>query len=660
MRCPLAVLCVLWLAPPGVGAAPPPSFLPGANYVPSHDWHTTLEHWDERAVDADLAALSRIGVQCIRVFPLWPLMQPAPDQVDAVKLQRLVTLLDLAHRHGLTVQVSPLTGWMSGFTFLPAWADGNVFTDERIVAGEEYLVRTVATRLRGHPALSSFDFGNEMNVLVEFMKLQVSPPEIAAWMQRIFRAFKEAAPEVPVTNGVGTGFDPRFNTRAIARSADFLSVHSYPTFHRTNLLDPPLGQRSTYSVNFITAWAMAEGKPVLMQETGASEQGTTAADVARYLRLTMASTWAEGATGYFWWCTHDVRPEYEVGTPGLFLKYSVAGQQDRRPSAAERRMGLLTTGNREKAAAREYRRLARLLQALGTGWEDLLPVVYVVAPADDDYFHVMLDLVQPFVLLKRAHAKVRILHDGATVPPDAAAVVIAGFSPTVAGRDRIREYLEGGGTVYQSLQNDFAPALRLNEPEALADARVWLAGGSDRVTADRFLTLPSRQVRTVARGDVGVLGVLCRRPVEPGAWRFGEPLFVRVPVGKGRFFYLGADMEAALLGRYDPWREDESHLLYKVLLPRVSGPPGPLEGLPADLDVDNPNVELAHKVRGGEELLLLANHSESWQDAIVSSGRALRLEDADGGRPLGDGTAVPLRLAPAEVVFVRVRAEAEP
>ena len=42
-------------------------------------------------------------------------------------------------------------------------------------------------------------------------------------------------------------------------------------------------------------------------------------------------------------------------------------------------------------------------------------------------------------------------------------------------------------------------------------------------------------------------------------------------------------------------------------------------------------VELDHKARGGEDLLVLADHSESWQDVVVSSRRALLLEDAEGG-----------------------------
>ena len=138
-----------------------------------------------------------------------------------------------------------------------------------------------------------------------------------------------------------------------------------------------------------------------------------------------------------------------------------------------------------------------------------------------------------------------------------------------------------------------------------------------------------------------MLGVLCRKPIEPGTWSFGDPLFVRTRVGRGCFFYLGADLEAGLLERYDPWRDDQSHLFYEALLPA------------ADVDLDNPAVELAHKARGSEQLLVLANHSEAWQDVIVSAPRALRLENAEDGAALGHGESIPLRLAPAQVVFAR-------
>jgi hypothetical protein len=46
---------------------------------------------------------------------------------------------------------------------------------------------------------------------------------------------------------------------------------------------------------------------------------------------------------------------------------------------------------------------------------------------------------------------------------------------------------------------------------------------------------------------------------------------------------------------------------------------------------------------------------ESWQDVIVTSRRALLLADAEGGAALGQGLSIPLRLAPAQVVFARAR-----
>ena len=52
---------------------------------------------------------------------------------------------------------------------------------------------------------------------------------------------------------------------------------------------------------------------------------------------------------------------------------------------------------------------------------------------------------------------------------------------------------------------------------------------------------------------------------------------------------------------------------------------------------------------------MLANHSEGWQDVVVSSRRPLRLEDVETATIVGGGRAVALRLAPAQVIFARAR-----
>jgi hypothetical protein len=156
-----------------------PVYLMGANYIPSRRWLANLDAWDPAAVEADLAALRGIGVDALRWFPLWPLVQPRPDGVDAAKLRRIDELVDLAGKHGIHLQIAVLNGWMSGFTFLPPWADGPIFSDPAIVAGERRLVRAIASRYRGRSAVFGYDFGNELNVLVPMMKLDTSPAEAA-------------------------------------------------------------------------------------------------------------------------------------------------------------------------------------------------------------------------------------------------------------------------------------------------------------------------------------------------------------------------------------------------------------------------------------------------------------------------------------------------
>jgi hypothetical protein len=64
------------------------------------------------------------------------------------------------------------------------------------------------------------------------------------------------------------------------------------------------------------------GKPVLVQEIGCSEAWVPKEDLAKFLRLTLMSAWAQGAAGYFWWGSHNIDPSYPVPTSDIVLKYS--------------------------------------------------------------------------------------------------------------------------------------------------------------------------------------------------------------------------------------------------------------------------------------------------------------------------------------------------
>jgi hypothetical protein len=116
-----------------------------------------------------------------------------------------------------------------------------------------------------------------------------------------------------------------------------------------------------------------------------------------------------------------------------------------------------------------------------------------------------------------------------------------------------------------------------------------------------------------------------------------------VKIGKGEYFFLPADMEKALTGTYDPWKEDASDLIYKALMPE------------SDVEIDNKFVEFYQKSRGSEEMFVLINHSGEFQDVLLQSRKSLTLTDYTTGQVLGSGTSFPFRLEPAGAMFLSVR-----
>lgn len=603
-------------------------FLNGVNYIPSHNWMMMLENWDEAQVEKDIIGMKSLGVKCIRFFPLWHMVQPTPNVLDEKIMEHIDRVLDLGAKHGLYFQITPITGWMSGGTFLPDWALGNIFTDTDMIEGEKFLVREFAKRYKNHPALQGFDFGNEINVLIEVMEINVTPEEIDEWMQTIYKAFKEGDPNCIVTNGIGTGFDPWFNIEAISKSCDYMSVHSYPFFHGTSRLDPSIGQRTLYSGNFITEWAKMVNKPVLMQENGTTRPGVEA---AKGLRVFFMSSWAEGAAGYFWWGSHMVDPEYLIHTPGLRAEYSVDKMKVGELSG-DKTMGILSTENTPEVSGLEYKKCAEWIDQLGVGWVDLLPVCYILVPHTTEFHETMLKFITPFTLAKQAHFDVKLLWEDQEVPKDASAVFIAGFQLSSTGKINMDKYLNTGGKVYQSYYNSLSSNIKIfdkpvNFNDSLVLSNLDLIGNSIRVTKSEF--------RNIKFDDSRVFAL--EKTVDQN-----KSIFVKTNIGKGTYYYLALNIEESLQKLRNPWSNEDSYLFYKALKPETS------------FKINNKYIEFYQKKRGNEELLVLINHENSEQNFTLDSKNNVRLANAINHENFGEGSTFSFQLKPAEVLLIKV------
>ncbi len=620
-----------------------PRFITGVNYSPSTGWFQILDNWNPKAIERDMDSLRSIGVSFIRSMPLWYLTQPEINRFDQQKFDRFNELVNIAGERGIMVQPALITGWLDGGIFTPPWVDKNLFTDQKQIDATVAMVKKFAKMLSKNPYIHSYDFGNEINALKGAGGFQASPEQINNWMKTIYRAFKEGDPDRLVTNGIGTGYDKWFPVENIAPSCDYMSAHSYPYFHSTLLDDPWFGLRTTYGTNMMIAWAKMEGKPVLMQETGISGDWVSQAKRAKYLELEYFSCWADGAAGFVWWCSHNIDTAFRVKPAPDGRAFVKDGKFD----PLEYQMGLLDASNNKFPAANAFKKCVDFSNTLGLDWVNQLPVCYILAPQGislNDYFR---KIVNAYVLAKQNHVEVRFLKESIEVPADADFVVIPGFSVQPENRKFIQKHLEGGGKVYQSFYNDFAPKIYAStincanpkEPvELVATKHI-----ADLDLLEKFPLAGHVKVTQMSYSSgYEVLFRLAKSGYNSSIVENGEIAYSSTPVGKGSYFYSGVNLEESLCDTYNPWESDASYKFYSVLKPEQ------------EIDIDSKYVEFFHKKNQKQEMLILLNHSYQDQSTHIHSQNPILLKDKQTAEALGKGTEFSLSLKPAEVRFLMV------
>jgi endo-1,4-beta-mannosidase len=321
----------------------------GVNYTPSEGW---FHHWldfDPDSVRADLDSIAALGLDHIRVFPLWPYFQPNRTLIRPRAVEQLVALVDAAAERGLDVNVDGLQGHLSSFDFLPAWTRTwhrrNLFTDPDVIDGQAAYLRTLAAALADRPNFLGMTLGNEVN---QFSAGPHPDPDratreqIDAWLERMLAACEKGAPGKLHLHAEydATWYqdDQPFTPAQAARHGSVTAVHSWVfngTAQRHGRTAVPTRHHAAYLVELAKAWADDPHRPVWLQEVGAPAPLIPPEHAAAFTEATV-----EGALdcpdlwGITWWCSHDVSrdladfPELEYGL-GLLTN-------DRRPKDTAR------------------------------------------------------------------------------------------------------------------------------------------------------------------------------------------------------------------------------------------------------------------------------------------------------------------------------------
>lgn len=370
----------------------------GVNYTPREGWFHSWLDFDPGKVRADLEQIASLGVDHIRVFPLWPLLQPNRSLIRSQAIDDVGTVVQIAHECGLDTTVDVLQGHLSSFDFLPSWVTSwhevNVFTDEAAVSAESQLILTLGKALRELPGFSGLSLGNEF---IQFaaprhpQSQKITHEQAQKWLETLLSQAQRVAPGKIHTfsHDDDIWFDSQhpFVPGDAVQFGDNITVHSWifgtvaPHYGKSAV---ELTWFARYLCELADAWARAYGiapRPIWLQEVGAPEHWIEREDIPQFVRDTMLNLRGDSSCGLSpnlraitWWCSHDVNsdladfPHFEHSL-GLFDQHGAVKPVGQAFAAAIREWG-----NPDPAHSRESQEIE-----LGTHNRQLLN-------ADQDFF----------------------------------------------------------------------------------------------------------------------------------------------------------------------------------------------------------------------------------------------------------------------------------
>ncbi|MFD6445151.1 glycosyl hydrolase [Promicromonospora sp. NPDC060204] len=352
----------------------------GVNYTPSKDWMFQWMAIDPDVVRADFEAIAALGVDHVRVFPLWPVLQPNRTLIRQRALDDIALVADLAAEQGLDIAVDVIQGHMSGFDFVPAWLvnwhDGNMFTDQPAIDAQAALVAAVYDAVRDKPNFLGLTLGNELN---QFQRpnpaaMPAKRDEITHWLTSLLEAPRDRDPGHLVTHSENDHLWYRdehpFVPAHASRLGDVTTVHSW-IFNGTaatyGALSPQSVRHAEWMIELSKAFAAQPGRQVWLQEVGAPSMNLAEAEMPEFCARTIeAALTTDDLYAVTWWCSHDVTRD-------------LADYKD-----LEYSLGLLDTENRVKPLGWRFAEVIAEARAAGARPASSGRPVAVVVDVDAD------------------------------------------------------------------------------------------------------------------------------------------------------------------------------------------------------------------------------------------------------------------------------------
>ncbi|MHC5035484.1 MAG: glycoside hydrolase 5 family protein, partial [Planctomycetota bacterium] len=326
-------------------------FVPiGAHWVPAKAALQWPYQWDEADIEADFAKMKDLGFNTVRLDLFWAWFEPCPGDYNPEAFRQFDFFVGLAHKYEIYLHPALFIGGEVGEAFWDVpWRHGrHPHADPAMLRLQTDHAAEFARRYRGEAAIVAWDLTDEPPFWI--VAAQTTDAIAINWTRLIAGALRRYDPEHLLC--VGTSMEDinhgPFRPDNLAAEVDFFSVHPYSIYTLDRFPDPMLSERGTYCGAFQTALSAGAGKPVMVHELGASSAQYSPKRIAYFDRVTLYSSLAAGANGFLLWCYTDAAPETFKRVPYLRAPH-------------ETQFGLTTWDRKDRPAGREVRAFSRIL-----------------------------------------------------------------------------------------------------------------------------------------------------------------------------------------------------------------------------------------------------------------------------------------------------------
>jgi endo-1,4-beta-mannosidase len=328
-------------------------FIPvGANWVPAATAMEWPYEWDPNSIEKDFARMHELGFNTIRLDLVWAWFEPRPNDFNPEAFHRFDFLISLAHRYHIYLHPILLIGGEVGEAYWDvSYRNGrNPQADPYMLHLETDFAAEFARRYGKEPAILAWDLTDEPPFWISDQTTDSMAINWTRLLAGAIRHYDSVHPVVVGTSMEDVGRGP-FRPDNLRDDVDFFSVHPYSIYAPKLFPDPMLSARGTYGAALETALSGSAGRPVMVQEIGASSAQYEPEQIAAYLRANLYSALGAGANGFLIWCYTDAAPPQYQRVPYLRAPH-------------ETQFGLTTWEGKERPAAQMFEEFEKVVDRL--------------------------------------------------------------------------------------------------------------------------------------------------------------------------------------------------------------------------------------------------------------------------------------------------------